>query len=178
MACAGVRRRTSVIVSEGHWRADSYVQPIEIGAHVIASVWKHRQTTPWAQEAGGQLFGSVSDQTVVVSRASGPYPKDERTRFGYRSDPIAAQEAIDNCSMAGMLYLGEWHTHAEDRPHPSPHDSIAMRQIVQRSTLNSSVLLLLIVGRRKESISLAMFSWSAFGSHLWRYVERVKATAY
>lgn len=94
---------------------------------------------------------------IHVSRATGPYPADERSRYRYRSNLAAAQSEIQNQSQAGLLYLGEWHTHAEDRPGASSLDDEAMRLLLARSQLNSNALLMLIVGRKTMVDSLALW---------------------
>ena len=77
---------------------------------VIKHIESHRQLVFAAKEAGGQLFGVVSEELVRVVRATGPYRGDERGRYFYRSNPVAAQNAIEKQSKSGLLYLGEWHT--------------------------------------------------------------------
>lgn len=142
-------------------------QRVEISADALAHVRSFRQTSARATEAGGQLFGTITPELVYVTRATGPYPRDERSRYRYRSDPAAAQRAIRQQSQAGLLYLGEWHTHAEDCPGASGLDDDAMRLILQRSQLNSNTLLMLIVGRRVSVDGLGLWSVAAKRVHQW-----------
>lgn len=134
---------------------------------VITHVQHFRQCLPFALEAGGQLFGSVSSDVVNVEAVTGPYPSDERSRYRYRSEPQAAQSAIVQQAKQGLLYLGEWHTHAEDYPNASDLDVDAMRRLIVNSRLNSSALLMLIVGRRKSVRGLALFTTTTDGSTQW-----------
>jgi len=69
--------------------------------------------------------------------------------------------------MAGLLYLGEWHTHAEDRPSASSLDSDAMNRLIASSKLNSNSLVMLIVGRVVGSNGLALFTVSASTTFAW-----------
>ena len=96
-----------------------------------------------------------------------PQAKDMRARLtgrpdaaqaGNPQDPAAAQRAIEEQSKAALLYLGEWHTHAEDIPSASGLDDDAMQQLLKRSQLNSNALLMLIVGRVETTSGLALFS--------------------
>lgn len=82
--------------------------------------------------------------------ATGPYRGDERGRYHYRSNPKAAQKMIERQSRDGLLYLGEWHTHAEDFPSASTSDLDAMNKLLWRSKLNVSEMLMLIVGQSNE----------------------------
>lgn len=75
---------------------DATEQRIVLGPPVVTHVQHFRQSLPFASEAGGQLFGTVSPDVVNVEAASGPYPGDERSRYRYRSDPRAAQAAIEH----------------------------------------------------------------------------------
>ena len=133
-------------------------QRVRLCVNVISHVRGHRQLSSRATEAGGQLFGTVSADLIDVTDATGPYKGDERSRYRYRSDPAAAQRAIQLQSKAGLLYLGEWHTHAEDHPGASGLDKDAMQLLVARSQLNSNSLLMLIVGRVETVAGLALFT--------------------
>lgn len=137
---------------------------------------RHRQSTPWATEAGGQLFGTINAEQVCVVEASGPYAGDERSRYRYRSNPAAAQRAIDDHHGRGLLYLGEWHTHAEDHPSASVLDDDAMHRLIASSQLNSNSLLMLIVGRARNVAGLAVWSVSNSGVRQWRLSERREST--
>ncbi|MGE0330209.1 MAG: Mov34/MPN/PAD-1 family protein [Ramlibacter sp.] len=130
--------------------SDRISQRVVIDPSVIKHVAGYRQIKIWATEAGGQLFGSIDPQEIVVTLATGPYRGDERSRHRYRSKPEAAQDAIQKSAKQGLLYLGEWHTHAEDRPNASSLDSEAMKLLVGNSRLNSDSLLLFIVGRNTQ----------------------------
>lgn len=99
-----------------------------------------------ALEAGGQLFGRIEPACVTIVAATGPHRSDERSRHGFRSDPYLAQRGIDKLARQGLTYLGEWHTHAERHPQPSASDVLTMKKIVAHSKLNSTCLLMLIVG--------------------------------
>ena len=138
-------------------RLEAVEQRVELTAEALMHMHGYRQTSSRAPEAGGQLFGTITPELIQVSRATGPYPADERSRYRYRSNSVAAQRAIQTQSQAGMLYLGEWHTHAEDHPDASGMDDEAMRLLLARSQLNSNALLMLIVGRKKTVESLTLW---------------------
>ena len=139
---------------------DENYQTLWIAPPALQHVNRHLQSTPWATEAGGQLFGTINAEQVCVTEVSGPYAEDERSRYRYRSNPAAAQRAIEERHKRGLLYLGEWHTHAEDSPSASSLDDDAMRRLISSSQLNSDALLMMIVGRARGAAGLAV--WSAF----------------
>jgi integrative and conjugative element protein (TIGR02256 family) len=159
------RRGTDVTGVLG--RFEDLEQRVELTADVLTHVRGHRQTSLRATEAGGQLFGSITPALIRVSRATGPYPADERSRYRYRSNPNAAQVAIQKQSQVGLLYLGEWHTHAEDHPDASGMDDEAMRLLLAKSQLNSNALLMLIVGRKTTVESLALWTVALHQVYQW-----------
>ena len=142
-------------------------QRISLCADVLSHVREKRQLAPRSTEAGGQLFGTITADLIEVTKATGPYIGDERSRYRYRSNPTAAQRAIQEQSRAGKLYLGEWHTHAEDTPGASGLDEDAMQRLLARSRLNSNALLMLIVGRQETVAGLALFTVAPEGVHRW-----------
>ncbi len=142
-------------------------QVLSISRETLQHVSRYRQFAPWASEAGGQLFGTINAAKVCVTEASGPYAGDERSRHQYRSSPTAAQRAIEDRHKRGLLYLGEWHTHAEDYPSASGFDDDAMRSLIANSQLNSNALLMMIVGRARSAEGLAVWSVSSESARQW-----------
>jgi len=129
---------------------DGMCQELLVSDVVIQHIRRYRQLCWNSKEAGGQLFGMIELDKICVAVAVGPHKGDERSRYRYRSNPIAAQRAIDKKSKQGYLYLGEWHTHAEDCPNASSMDNDAMCQLIVNSHLNSNSLLMLIIGKRLD----------------------------
>ncbi len=142
-------------------------QRVRLCSEVLSHVRKHRQLSSRAPETGGQLFGTITAELVDVTKATGPYVGDERSRYRYRSNPTAAQHAIQEQSQAGLLYLGEWHTHAEDFPNASGLDRDSMQLLLTRSQLNSNALLMLIVGRVETAAGIALFTVTAERAYQW-----------
>ncbi|MGH8121623.1 MAG: hypothetical protein ACREPT_02500 [Rudaea sp.] len=140
---------------------DDADQDVQIEQSVLDHCQRWQQHGSRAPEAGGQIFGFVSPRRVEVKMATGPYPGDERERYHYRSDPRAAQQAIYAQARQGLLYLGEWHTHAEDIPVASISDLDAINTLRTRSKLCTSSLLLLIVGRSEQPTGLSLHSIGA-----------------
>ena len=95
---------------------DNIHQGLRLTPPALRHVERYRQSTIWASEAGGQLFGTIDTDLIYVTDASGPYTGDERSRYRYRSNPAAAQRAIEERHRRRLLYLGEWHTHEKITP--------------------------------------------------------------
>jgi integrative and conjugative element protein (TIGR02256 family) len=151
-------RRARVVVPPVVGHLPDVDQRVRLCADVLSHVRRHRQLSSRATEEGGQLFGTITAELIQVTKAIGPYTSDERSRYRYRSNPAAAQRAIEEQSQGGLLYLGEWHTHAEDIPNASGLDDDAMQLLLARSQLNSNALMMLIVGRVETVAGVALFT--------------------
>jgi integrative and conjugative element protein (TIGR02256 family) len=169
-----IARKRAELSIVGH--LDDVRQALSITRPALQHVSRHRQSKPWATEAGGQLFGTIGPTQVCVLDASGPYAGDERSRYRYRSNSTAAQRAIEDRNSRGLLYLGEWHTHAEDQPSASSLDDDAMRRLIASSQLNTSSLLMMIVGRARGAAGLAVWSITGFRARQWNLRERTVNT--
>lgn len=113
---------------------------------VLARLDRHRQAKWWRREAGGQLFARFSSPDVVVELATGPRWSDRRSRFSYVPDRRAEQAEIDRENRKGRTYVGDWHTHPEASPAPSPRDIDSIRETFSESQLGLQGLILIIVG--------------------------------
>lgn len=138
-------------------------QRIAISPTVVARLDKYRQRFLCSKEAGGQLFGAVTTNTVYVDVATGPTRKDDRSRFSFRSDPKLAQKEISRQHELGNEYLGEWHTHAEPFPEYSNADLQSVSAIFDRSELSVSAILLLIRGTAPLPQGLAAYCYLGRG---------------
>lgn len=173
MAIEALWRRQSSVAAKLVGTANEREQSIVLEQTALDYVFRHRQISSWSNEAGGQLFGTVDQDVVRVTHATGPYPGDERSRVRYRSNPAAAQRAIAAQSNLGLLYLGEWHTHAEDMPQASNLDNDAMQKLINSSDLNVTALLMLIVGRLPSEKGLALFSITTNSTLAWNFRQEV-----
>lgn len=146
-------------------------QRVVIAERALEHMASYRQLSWYATEAGGQLFGSVSSSEVAVLTATGPYKGDQRRRLSYRSNPEAAQRAIDQQAHEGHLYLGEWHTHAEDHPTASPADFDALKKLQRASSTRLANLLMVIQGCAPGERGLTLHSFGVDGLTRWQFAS-------
>jgi integrative and conjugative element protein (TIGR02256 family) len=115
---------------------------VEIGTsgqilHFTEEVLQHfarcRQTRFWHREAGGLLFARIVGDDITIEEATGPRRTDRRSRYSYQGDRRAEQREIDQRHARGLDYVGDWHTHPERWPKPSPDDDRAMISRVRES---------------------------------------------
>lgn len=110
---------------------------------------KNKQFSCFSKEAGGQLFASYDGQdTVNIIEATGPRSKDWRSRFGYAPDLASEKKEIAEKYKIGLHFVGDWHTHPQDIPHPSSADENSMRKLVIESIHDLEGFIMVIVGRK------------------------------
>ena len=125
---------------------------VSIAAEAAALMWSHAQTDGASLEAGGILLGRLIAECddVVVDLALPPSPDDRATRFRFFRARGAANLAIRahwERSSGTRIYLGEWHSHPEDRPTPSCLDLHNWNRILSKSVFEQDSLFFIIVGR-------------------------------
>lgn len=97
----------------------------------------------------------MASHDVIVDAATQPTSLDRAGRFFFRRAKQPTQKAInDSWSISGGTrnYLGEWHTHPELSPTPSPHDREDWRRISMQATFEQDFLLFLIVGQKSMAL--------------------------
>ena len=139
-------------------RLCSSSQVIVLRPRVLKHIGRYRQTKWWQREAGGQLFGLVTDKVLHVELATGPYQGDLRSRYNYRSHPGLAQREILRQRELGLYYCGDWHTHPEPRPTASDEDMQTISTLAKRSDLRLNCVVMLIQGAGMGADGLAVYS--------------------
>lgn len=122
---------------------------IELSPEVLAILLKHRQLRHGDNEAGGILLGRIIGDRVSICRLSIPTELDKRTRTTFERHRISGQIIINyefENSHGQIIYLGEWHTHPESSPSPSPRDLSMIQEQFKLTILNTNFVLLLIQG--------------------------------
>lgn len=124
---------------------------LEISFLALSRMLKFRQECCWKREAGGVLMGRYIRESldVVIDDITVPMRGDRRERFNFFRDRDRHQRVINQAwkeSDGTTHYLGEWHTHPESIPTPSPTDQINWSKHLQRDIFSSDTLFFIIVG--------------------------------
>jgi integrative and conjugative element protein (TIGR02256 family) len=116
----------------------------------------HVQASDADREAGGLLLGSVHGGHMLIKQATVPTAWDRRFRYLFERMPFG-HEAIAlsrwTTSQGTVRYLGEWHTHPEDYPHPSGLDRSEWNHLSVKRR-DKRPLLAVIVGRKSLYVEL------------------------
>ena len=98
---------------------------VVIEPQALSLMREFRQIKLGSSEAGGVLIGERRGRALIVKEVTTPSAKDSSSRFRFVRKFYNHQFAIikANRSSGGRSnYLGEWHTHPQDRPYPSSTD--------------------------------------------------------
>ena len=108
---------------------------------------RYQQRTRWCREAGGQLFARFEAPSVVrVKRATGPRWSDRRGRTFFEPNRRAERKEIRRLFAEGEHFVGDWHTHPEGCPVPSPKDIESVQEMFLKSRHSLAGLFMVIVG--------------------------------
>ncbi len=119
---------------------------------VLAKLFKYLQRSSTSKEAGGILFGKQAKgrEEYYLCDVSEPSHMDKRGRFSFVRNKVSAQRIINKKwdeSNGIENYLGEWHSHPENRPTPSHIDRSLIRQVIRDGTNAFKKVFLIIVGK-------------------------------
>jgi integrative and conjugative element protein (TIGR02256 family) len=130
---------------------------IDISREALNLLDSYRQLSNVAKEAGGILIGERTTNSISISKITTPNSQDKRSRFGFLRVKKPAQLIINYQyeNSGGLItYLGEWHTHPEDRAHPSNTDIAMIKEEFSKSIHNLPYFVLIILGRKVDYIGL------------------------
>lgn len=121
---------------------------LEFDRRVIETFEKYRQM-PGQQESGGILLGRIFENKVVIEAVTTPDRRDKAGLTFFNRNRRKAQDIVNKTwkdSEGALIYLGEWHTHAEPCPKPSATDKTMIQHMLRESIMEIDFLLTVIVG--------------------------------
>lgn len=123
---------------------------IKIKESVVNKIKSYIQLKKNSLEAGGILIGyETVDGDIIIEYATEPYKGDKRKRnFFYRKDS-KHNEILDKIwEQEGRIhmYIGEWHTHPENRPLYSYQDKENWIKISEQMPQKKECYIHIIVG--------------------------------
>jgi len=133
------------------------LQNVFISASVFKTFKFYQQNSVKKHEAGGILIGQIVDNNLEINKATIPNKFDKSSRRSFVRNKDAAQIAVDyefHNSKRRAIYLGEWHTHPENKPVPSLIDINMIEEQYRINILNSDRILLIIVGLKQLFVGI------------------------
>lgn len=120
---------------------------LTVSGDALRHMLSHRQKGWFSSEAGGQLFASFAENHLLIVEATGPRKKDRRSRFSFLPHrPSEQKEISERYKRSQLHYVGDWHTHPEQKPHPSRRDTDSVAEIFSSSNHDLFGVLLIVVG--------------------------------
>jgi integrative and conjugative element protein (TIGR02256 family) len=116
----------------GDWVSQDKRRLVVFAADVLQLFKSHRQRFACQREAGGVLLGHRRGSHLEVVLATPPMSKDRRFEYLFEREPDGhAEAAVQAWEQAGNTidYVGEWHTHPQRVPTPSPLDRKEWRKL-------------------------------------------------
>jgi len=129
---------------------------LHFSAPTLEAFSQHVQASDDDCEAGGLLLGSVHGAHLLIEQATTPTAWDKRFRYLFERMPFGHETVALSRWMASqgtVRYLGEWHTHPENYPHPSGLDRSEWNRLSAKRR-DRRAMLAVIVGRMDLYIEL------------------------
>ena len=121
---------------------------LELTPQALTHFDRYKQNKRWSREAGGQLFATFDEPSLIkVVDVTGPRKSDRRSVFGFEPDRVAEKREIAEFFERGLHFIGDWHTHPQSIPSPSSTDERSMREMVKSSSHNLPGFIMVIVGQ-------------------------------
>lgn len=142
---------------------------VHLPVAVLALLWGYRQTTSAANESGGMLFTrTLAGNSVEVSAISLPGGGDRATPTSFIPDRGRGRKEIERRFSRGQHFIGEWHSHYEQHPTPSPKDKSTIRSLFQSSKHDLPMFLMLILSSEVDASLLHISATN--GKELYEFV--------
>lgn len=147
---------------------------IKFSAAVLTHMYCYAQNNFWKTEAGGQLFSKTPEcESVLIDLATGPYPSDRRSRYGFRPDLNAANRDREENFKLDYHAVGLWHTHPESIPSPSPTDRTTACEYLHAFNGEMDGFLLVILGNRGSPLNICVWLASTAPGKPWLKLDEV-----
>ncbi|WP_323902926.1 Mov34/MPN/PAD-1 family protein [Aeromonas hydrophila] len=116
---------------------------VHIPKRIIELLSKYKQQ-PSMNESGGMLFAGINNNSLYILAATEPSHEDKSHRFGIAMNKKKMQDKINEMYYKHNLhYVGDWHTHPEEKPTPSYQDlSTAKGFLNNQKSLNYFVMII------------------------------------
>ncbi|MBD8051807.1 Mov34/MPN/PAD-1 family protein [Limnohabitans radicicola] len=142
------------------WATDDKKALLHFSEPTLETFCQYVQASDTDCEAGGLLLGSVHGAHMLIQQATVPTAWDKRFRHLFERMPFG-HEAIAlsrwMASQGTVRYLGEWHSHPEDHPHPSSLDRLEWGRLSAKRQ-DKRPMLAVIVGRKALYVELVQSS--------------------
>lgn len=147
-------------------------------ADALVHMYAHAQRGLCQKEAGGELFANDPDASgLVISAASGPNPRDRRSRNSWKPDTAAADRDRQRQFIHGRHAVGLWHTHPESFPSPSGRDRQTTNDYLKAFHGERKRYLMVTLGNSGDSPNMAIWVASYETRNTWTELIETPASS-
>ncbi|MCB1058330.1 MAG: Mov34/MPN/PAD-1 family protein [Acidobacteria bacterium] len=133
-----------------------------LGSTCLRRLELERQAA-WPRETGGILLGfynaSLDLATITMVEPAPPDSRSGKFSFarGIHGLALTISRAWSSKTIRKRYYLGEWHTHPDGPPVPSPQDIYQMKAVAQDPGYHCPEPLLIILGGSRSRLTPGVF---------------------
>jgi len=120
----------------------------------ILGLFKTHRQQGLEAESGGLLFAEFDFPIIRIVEVSPPHKSDKCWRTLFIPNRVLQRQYIKQRFKQGLHFVGEWHTHPQDKPSPSDLDLESMADSFLRSHHELSYFVMIIVGKATDSLEL------------------------
>jgi integrative and conjugative element protein (TIGR02256 family) len=139
------------------WTTSDRKRLVVLAPEVLQLFKRHRQRFVCQTEAGGILLGHRRGSHIEIMMATPPMANDRRFAYLFEREPDGhAEAAVEAWQKAtGTVdYVGEWHTHPQRIPTPSPTDRSEWGKLATQQ--KGKPLAMVVVGTRELRVELVL----------------------
>lgn len=126
-------------IPSANWR-------LALTEHVVAFLETRAQRRWWDRESVGQLYTRDLTVDAVEIGLATRLPTRWASWSGVRFNPEVALKEREELFTQGWHCIGLWHSHPEERPEPSPTDSVLAADHADAAKINLRGIVFVIVG--------------------------------
>jgi integrative and conjugative element protein (TIGR02256 family) len=131
-------------------------QSFVINSDVLRVFLEARQITLHDKETGGILLAKITKNEVRIVEATRAETEASISRWLFKPSLRQKRRIVRAAFSKDLHFIGEWHTHPEEDPNPSPLDIDSMKDTFLKSKHELNYFVMIIVGNRRNELSMSI----------------------
>lgn len=158
---------------------NAFTHYVLFSTDALAHMYAHAQRRLRQKEAGGELFANDPEASgLVITSATGPNPRDRRSRCSWNPDTAAADQDRQQQFVHNRHAVGLWHTHPEPFPSPSGRDRQTTHDYLDAFHGERKRYLMVTLGNSGDPTNMAVWAASYETRKCWTELVEIRHPAY